>query len=139
MQGSRMKNLNQKAQSSENKNESRESSISRRKFLTVAAAAPLMMSPLMQNLALAKPLVAQEDLSVILGSETQDFLKKPICSKNTIQKNYTDFVGERIPPLILPSSKKEWEKRAEKIRKKLLSEVFLKNVPKKWIDESFIQ
>jgi hypothetical protein len=84
-----------------------------------------------------KLLVAQEDLSVILGSETQDFLKKPICSKNTIQKNYTDFVGERIPPLILPSSKNEWEKRAENIRKKLLSEVFLKNVPKIWIDESF--
>ena len=49
-----MKKSNQKAQSSENKNESLESSISRRKFLTAAAAAPLMMSPLLQNLALAQ-------------------------------------------------------------------------------------
>ena len=49
-----MKNLVQKAQSSENKNESLESSISRRKFLTAAAAAPLMISPLMQNLVLAQ-------------------------------------------------------------------------------------
>ena len=49
-----MKNLNQNAQSSENKNESCKSSISRRKFLTAAVAAPSMISPLMQNLALAQ-------------------------------------------------------------------------------------
>jgi DUF1680 family protein len=49
-----MKNLVQQAQSSENENESLESSISRRKFLTAAAAALLMISPLMQNLVLAQ-------------------------------------------------------------------------------------
>jgi hypothetical protein len=78
--------------------------------------------------------LAQEDLSVIFSSEAQDFLRKPICSKEYIRKNYMDFVGERIPPLILPSSKNIWEKRAKEIRKKVLSEVFFKNVPKTWID-----
>lgn len=45
-----MKNAIQKDQSSENKNEFLETSISRRKFLAAAAAAPLMMSPLMSLL-----------------------------------------------------------------------------------------
>ena len=80
------------------------------------------------------PVLAQEDLSVIFGSEAQDFLRMPICSKDQIQRNYTDFVGERIPPLVLPSSKIEWEKSTGRIRKELLSEVFLKNVPETWLN-----
>lgn len=79
--------------------------------------------------------VLTKENDFIFYSEAQDFLREPICSKEQVQINYMDFIGERIPPLILPSSKNKWEKRTEKIRKKLLSEVFLKNVPKIWIDE----
>jgi len=74
-------------------------------------------------------------ISIFYG-EAQDFLKEPICLKERIHQHYIDFIGERIPPLILPSCKEEWDRKSTEKRKKLLDEVFLKNVPKEWINKS---
>jgi len=70
----------------------------------------------------------------IFYGEAQDFLKEPICLKERIHQHYIDFVGGRIPPLALPSCKEEWDRESTEKRKKLLDGVFLKNVPKEWIN-----
>ncbi len=83
---------------------------------------------------LGNVVLSQEDLSLISDSQVRKFLSEPICSKEQVHIHYMDFIGERIPSLFIPFSKSEWGKRAEEIRKELLSKVFLKNVPKNWIE-----
>lgn len=85
---------------------------------------------------LGNAVLSQEDLSLIFDSQAQKFLSEPMCSKQQVKTQYMDFIGQRIPRLIVPSSKNKWEKRSENIRKKVISEVFLKNVPDKWINET---
>src|SRR5258706_15705917 len=60
------------------------------------------------------------------------WLSKSLLRTNGFESEVQRFLKNQIPPLLLPDTSAQWEKKSAELRRQILDQVFLRSVPTEW-------
>jgi len=84
---------------------------------------------LAELLLMAAPLIYPP---IKAGNAVGGWLSEPILRTNGFEAEVQRFIKSHVPPLQVPNTAPQWEKKSAELRREILDQVVLRNVPFAW-------